>query len=136
RASRSIVTSADDALQEFLVGVQSTTSSLLPTPVATPIAPCLARHPSLPLRSRRIAAQRLAGVPISKRGELILMRRLGILMDDAPVTSEAVAACDNLYRWGLTPEHVCAIRELFPAAAAPSSGGVVPADEATPEVVA
>jgi hypothetical protein len=42
------------------------------------------------------------------------MRKFGILNDGAPVTAVAKDLYDSLYRSELKPEHINAIRELFP----------------------
>ncbi|KAJ1257052.1 hypothetical protein BS78_K229800 [Paspalum vaginatum] len=116
---------AEASLQEFLASVRSTLWSLLDVPVcATPVAVAhvfgleapTAVKSALPLRSRRLASQRLAGVPVTKRGEIILMRRLGLIKDAAVVTPTVKKQYDDLFDQGLTPEQVSAIRKLFPAA--------------------
>ena len=61
--------------------IQNTRSPLLNTPPAQQ-APTKKR--AMPLRSSRIASQQLAHVPTSKRGEVLLMRKMGILQNTAP----------------------------------------------------
>jgi hypothetical protein len=42
---------------------------------------------TLPLRSRRIAAQKMDHIPASKRGEVLLKKKLGLLEPSAPSSS-------------------------------------------------
>lgn len=55
------------------------------------------RKPLVPVRSRRIAAQQLDHVPTSKRGEVLLMRRLGTLPANGQPTSASRRHFDKLF---------------------------------------
>jgi hypothetical protein len=105
------------ALRSFIDSIQATPRPLLGAPPLVAPATIVVTgrgQPILPPRSRRIAAQQLAGVPVYKRGEVLLMRKFGILKDGAPVTAVAKDLYDSLYRSELKLEHINAIRELFP----------------------
>jgi hypothetical protein len=63
-------------------------------------------------RSRRIAAQSLSRIPVSKRGEFLVMKRLGQargMIDASPAPSTKY---DDIF--GEDPENMEALRELFP----------------------
>ncbi|CAN6170674.1 unnamed protein product [Urochloa humidicola] len=75
----------------------------------------------LPQRSRRIAAQALSNVPASKRGEVLMMKRFGVIDENAIVTKESRKAYDELYCKKLTPKEFTAARVLFPSERVPSS---------------
>ncbi|KAJ1290255.1 hypothetical protein BS78_02G229100 [Paspalum vaginatum] len=66
-------------VEEFFNSLMVPTSALLDTPV--PRA-SVSTHDSgrggFPLRSKRIVAQELARVPVAKRGEILVMQRLGL----------------------------------------------------------
>ena len=51
----------------------------------------------MPKRSRRIAAQPLAHIPISKRGEVLLMRRMGFAPPAGPISSASKRAYDDFF---------------------------------------
>lgn len=68
-----------------------------------------AKKKPMPLRSSRIAAQPLAQIPASKRGEALLMRRMGLLQATAPVSSPAQRAYDAIFSGNLTDSQVAAI---------------------------
>jgi len=72
----------------------------------------------MPKRSRRIAAQPLAHIPISKRGEVLLMRRMGFAPPAGPISSASKRAYDDLFARNLTSSEVEALDELFPATTA------------------
>ncbi|CAO2035434.1 unnamed protein product [Urochloa humidicola] len=64
--------------------------------------------------SARLANGKLAKVPAAKRGEIILMRRFDIIDEAKPVTSEAKAKYENVYRGGMESNHVESVQEMFP----------------------
>jgi hypothetical protein len=47
------------------------------------------KRTTLPIRSRRIAAQQMDHIPASKRGKVLLMKRMRILAPSAPIFSAA-----------------------------------------------
>lgn len=55
------------------------------------------RKPPVLLRSRRIAAQQLDNIPTSKKGEVLLMRRLGVLPSNAAPSSATRRSFDTLF---------------------------------------
>jgi hypothetical protein len=63
-----------------------------------------------PLRSRRIAAQSLSRIPTSKRGEYLVLKRLG----HASAIAESTAGNKFDALFSGQPEDVEALRELFP----------------------
>ena len=65
------------------------------------------------IRSRRIAAQPLSHVPTSKRGEVLLMKRMGIAPLAAPVSSASKGAYDAIFPGNLISSQVEALDELF-----------------------
>lgn len=95
--------------------LKKATSPLLPTKVFDSSA-------KMPLRSRRIAAQPLSKVPVAKRGEILIMKRLGL----APAQNGESSKHDfeALFEGSDRESHVEAMRELFPGEARPlrSSG--------------
>ncbi|KAJ1293795.1 hypothetical protein BS78_01G096000 [Paspalum vaginatum] len=100
----------EPAVEEFFASLQTQTSSLLPTPVLEP-----AREVSMPpLRSKRIAAQKLAGVPVAKRGELIVMKRLGYGDPVAFPSEDAVKRYNSICHDPLTAGPREAVSKLFP----------------------
>ena len=72
----------------------------------------------MPKRSRRIAAQPLAHIPISKRGEVLLMRKMGFAPPAGPISSASKRAYDDFFARNWTSSEVQALEELFPATAA------------------
>jgi len=72
----------------------------------------LARKPPVPIRSRRIAAQQLDHVPASKRGEILLMRKLGVLPANAAPSSASRRSFDKLFT-DLSNSDAEAFDELF-----------------------
>jgi len=85
--------------------LKKATSPLLPTKVFDSSA-------KMPLRSRRIAAQPLSKVPVAKRGEILIMQRLGL----APAQNGERSQHDfeALFEGSDRESHVEAMRELFP----------------------
>ena len=72
----------------------------------------------MPKRSIRIAAQPLAHIPISKRGEVLLMRRMGFASPAGPISFASKKAYDDFFARNWTSSEVEALDELFPATAA------------------
>ena len=72
----------------------------------------------MPKRSIRIAAQPLAHIPISKRGEVLLMRRMGFAPPAGPISSASKRAYDDFFVRNWTSSEVEALDELFPATTA------------------
>lgn len=72
------------------------------------------KKPPVPFRSRCIAAQKMDHVPASKRGEVLLMRRLGGLPANAQPTSASRRSFDKMFT-NLTNTEQEAFNELFPA---------------------
>ena len=71
----------------------------------------------MPKQSRRIAAQPLVHIPISKRGEVLLMRRMGFAPPADPISSASKRAYDDFFARNWTSSEVEALDELFPATA-------------------
>lgn len=70
--------------------------------------------PTLPHHSKRIAAQPLSCVPVSKQGEILVMQRMGFI-DGRTVPSTAdKGAYDSVFHEDPTPSPEVAMRELFP----------------------
>jgi len=61
----------------------------------------------------RIATQSLSHIPTSKRGEVVLMKRMGIAPLAAPVSSASKGAYDAIFLGNLTSSQVEALDELF-----------------------
>jgi hypothetical protein len=76
-------------------------------PRQQPISP----KPAIPSRSRCIAAQNIAHIPASKRGEYLALKRLGEAKSLPHTTAKFTY--DDIY--GADSEHATALRELFPA---------------------
>ena len=69
----------------------------------------------LPKWSRRISAQPLAHIPTSKRGEVLLMRRMGFAPPAGPISSASKRAYGDFFARNLTSREVEALDEQFPA---------------------
>lgn len=74
------------------------------------------RKHTLPLRSRRIAAQKLGHIPASKRGEVLLMKKMGFAPPQAAPSSAAKKSFDALFTANLSDNDVAAFDDMFPAA--------------------
>jgi hypothetical protein len=61
-------------------------------------------------------AQKLAHIPTSKRGEVLLMQRMGVPPPPAPVTPASKRAFKAVFIGNLTETQITALDELFPAA--------------------
>ena len=66
----------------------------------------------LPTCNRRIAAQAFSHVPASKRGDVLVMKRMGLL--DGQTTTTAKNAYDSIFVDQLSPSHAETKRQLFP----------------------
>ncbi|CAL5092434.1 unnamed protein product [Urochloa decumbens] len=115
---------AERELQKFAAQVQ--------TKVRTPLAPLAPKKPSradalpagefkLPQRSRRLASQPLSNVPAARRGEVLMMKRFGIIPENGAATMSSRKAYDALYREKLEDKEFAAARVLFPTGKAPSA---------------
>jgi hypothetical protein len=67
--------------------------------------------PSLPKRSKRIVAQATTHILTAKRGEYLVMKRLG-LSSEMPPPSMSAMTYDEVF--GGDPANMQALRELFP----------------------
>jgi hypothetical protein len=85
--------------------------------LATPPQQKAATVRPLPVRgrSRRIAAQPLAHIPTSKRGEALLRQRLGVVPPVAPASPASKVTFDAIRTGNLTSSQVDALDALFPA---------------------
>jgi hypothetical protein len=68
---------------------------------------------TLPLRSRRIAAQKIDHIPTSKRGEVLLKKKLGLLEPSAPPSSAPKRSYESYFKGDLSTIEVEALDELF-----------------------
>lgn len=75
----------------------------------------LQRKPPLPIRSSCIAAQKLDHIPASKRGEVLLMKKMGVAPPAAPPFSVAKRSYKTYFKGPLDSNQVAALDELFPA---------------------
>ena len=55
------------------------------------------KRTTLSIRSRQIAAQQMDHVPASKRGEVLLMKKMGILAPSAPISLVAKRSYDSYF---------------------------------------
>lgn len=80
------------------------------------------KKPIIPLGSRRIAAQQMGHIPASKRGEVLLMKKMGVLPPQAPPSSatnkEVIRRYLQLQGSKLSASDVEALDVMFPAARA------------------
>ena len=65
--------------------------------------PAVEAQPKLPTCSRRIAAQVLSRVPASKRGEVLMMKRMGFIDGQTRPSTEAKNAYDSIFVDQLNP---------------------------------
>lgn len=73
--------------------------------------------PTVIRRSRRLAKiETTCNVRPSKKGEVLLMRKLGFASADMPITREAQDMYAQLFDRPLSTEHLASIRDLFPTA--------------------
>ncbi|KAJ1294255.1 hypothetical protein BS78_01G132200 [Paspalum vaginatum] len=106
---------SEEEVENFFAALQVKPPSLLRTPMAITPAPRLGAG-KMPIRSKRIAAQKLAHVPVAKRGEVIVMQRLGFANEAASLTASALKKYNDVYQSTLETNHFEAIFELFPPA--------------------
>ena len=93
-------------LKQFAKKVlKKATTPLLPTKVFDSSS-------KMPLRSSRIAAQPLSKVPVAKRGDILVMQRLGLA--PAAGIAEAQQKLDAMFLGSDGGTHAEAMRELFP----------------------
>ena len=71
--------------------------------------------PVMPWRSRRLSAQPLSRAPASKRGEALIMQRMGFTKGPSTSSASELAAYDKLFGDDLTVSEAKALDELFPA---------------------
>jgi hypothetical protein len=67
-------------------------------------------------RSSRIAAQPLAHIPASKRGEVLLLKKMGVPPPPPQVTPASQRAYDAIRSGNLSESQIAVLDELFPAA--------------------
>jgi hypothetical protein len=84
--------------------------------IATPPRQKAATARPRPIRSKRIAAQPLGHIPTARRGEVLLMQRMGITHPAAPVSTASKATYDVVFSGNLSSSQVEALDELFQAA--------------------
>lgn len=110
---------AEEATKAFIATVAKA--------VQTPLAATTGRRrqapapvtPTILRRSHIIARNECTStVRPSKRGEVLLIRKLGIAPADTPISKENQEAYEQLFRRPLSADHLAAIRDLFPAAQA------------------
>jgi len=70
--------------------------------------------PVLPWRSMRLAAQSLSRVPASKRGEVLIMQRMGYTRHLSAPSALELEAFDRLFDGNLTVSKAEALDKLFP----------------------
>jgi hypothetical protein len=68
---------------------------LISSPHKQKLAP---KQTTLPIRSRRIAAQQMDHIPASKHGEVLLMKKMGILAPSALISSAAKRSYDSYFQ--------------------------------------
>lgn len=73
----------------------------------------------MPLRSKHIAAQALSRVPASKRGEILVMKRLGMIDNQSGPTESAQRDYNSMFVDKLNPSHEDAFKELLLGAEPP-----------------
>ena len=70
--------------------------------------------PVLPWRSRRLAAQSLSRVPACKRGEVLIMQRMGYIKDSSAPSASELEPFDKLFDGNITESNAEALDALFP----------------------
>ena len=86
-----------------------------PLIVSPPRQKVATKRQPMPKRSRRIAAQPLAHILTSKRGEVLLMRRMGFAPPAGPISSASKRAYDDFFARNWTSSEVEALDAMFPA---------------------
>nr|TKW35688.1 hypothetical protein SEVIR_2G391450v2 [Setaria viridis] len=80
---------------------------------------------SRPRRSGRLAKQTLnSTVRASKKGEVLVMRKLGLCSTDGPVPDQPHPQLASIFQRPLDAKYFCAIRDIFPATQALSDDDV------------
>jgi len=74
-----------------------------------------AKRPTVPHRNSRIAAQQMGHNPASKRGEVLLMKKMGVQPPNAPVSSAAKRSYESIFKGNMSLTQAAAFDELFPA---------------------
>jgi hypothetical protein len=87
-------------LAQFKVDVQLKRRSPILSSPPRHKAPVKRSH--IPTRSTRIAAQPLEHIPASKRGEVLLLKRMGVPPPPAPITPASQRAYDAIFSGNLT----------------------------------
>jgi hypothetical protein len=72
--------------------------------------------PRLPKRSRRLAGQPLSRVPASKRGEVLIMQRMGYIKPAEAPSASRIEKYEKLLGGDMTAEEAEALDALLPAA--------------------
>jgi hypothetical protein len=85
-----------------------------PLIVSPPKLPPPPKKCTIPKRSIQVATQPLTHILTSKRGEVLLMKKMGILPLAAPVLSAAQNMYDTIFARNLSSEQVGALDKLFP----------------------
>jgi hypothetical protein len=86
-----------------------------PPPLITSPPKQLPPKQLVPKRSRRIAAQQMDHILTSKRGEVLLMRRMGFLEPSAPPSSAAKDSYESFFEGDISATDAEALDSLFPA---------------------
>jgi hypothetical protein len=85
-------------------------SPLIREPPKQPLA-----KPVLPWRSRRLAAESLSRVPISERGEVLIMQRMGYTKGPSVPSASELEVFDKLFDGNLSASNAETMDALFPA---------------------
>ena len=67
---------------------------LISSPPKQKLAP---KRTTLPIRSRRITTQQMDHIPASKRGEVLLMKKMGILAPSTLISSTTKHSYDSYF---------------------------------------
>ena len=101
-------------LNRFKADVQQKRSS--PILASPPKQTAPAKRSLIKSRSARIAAQPLAHIPASKRGEALLQKKMGIQTPAPQYTPASQSTYDAIRSGELSDSQIAAFDELFPAA--------------------
>lgn len=85
---------------------------LIAEPPKQPESP---KKTALPMRSRRIAAQHLDYIAASKRGDVLLMRKMGVLPATTAPSSASRRTYDAVFNANLSAGDVQAFDDMFQA---------------------
>ena len=80
------------------------------------------KRTTLSIRSKQIAAQQMDHILASNYGEVLLMKRMGILAPSTPISSAAKRSYDSYFQGTLSEANIEALDELFPAYRAMTGG--------------